>query len=480
MHRYTSALLLLCTLFSLIAKGQEFSTAPVNEDTSFAKFSLVYISQVNNKSEKISGRLDKESAKALSRFQKIEQRIKRKAADKDSIAAASIFGDADRLYDELQHSQPASTPLEYIPSLDSIGSSLKFLEQNPKLAGPGAEVKDKLQAALGNVKGLQDNLKQAEAVRQFIKQRKEYLQQQLGSLNLAKQFKQLNKQVYYYNEQLNEYKSLLKDKKKAERKALSLLAKTKLFKDFMRKNSQLASLFRLPDEPLSPGSLAGLQSRAQVTNLIQQQVASGGPTAQAQVQQNIQQGQAQLQQLKDKLIKAGKGSSDDIMPEGFKPNGQKKKSFLQRLELGMNIQSQRARGFLPVTSDVGASLGYKLNDRSVFGIGAGYRMGWGPNIRHIKISNEGLGLRSFIDWKIKGSFWISGGYEANYNSSFRKFDELKNVSSWQQSGLIGLSKVISMKMKFFKSTKAQLLWDMLSYRQRPRTQPVIFRIGYSF
>ena len=245
----------------------------------------------------------------------------------------------------------------------------------------------------------------------------------------------------------------------------------------------LASLFRMPDDPNDPSyiaSLAGLQTRTQVNNLIQQQISAGGPNAQAQFQQNIQQGQSQLQQLKNKITQYGGGSSDDIMPEGFKPSTQKTKSFLKRLEYGTNIQTEKATNLFPVRTALGLSVGYKLNDKSVVGIGANYSLGLGHGWNNMKLTQEGAGLRSFIDWKIKGSFWVSGGYEANYRTAFNSITQLQDLNAWQQSGLIGLSKVIDVKSKFFKKTKLQLLWDFLSYDQIPRTQPVLFRINYSF
>jgi hypothetical protein len=120
-----------------------------------------------------------------------------------------------------------------------------------------------------------------------------------------------------------------------------------------------------------------------------------------------------------------------------------------------------------------------MNDKSIIGIGAAYKLGWGHNFRSIRLTQEGAGLRSFVDWKIKGSFWISGGYEMNYKTAFNSIDQLKTLNAWQQSGLLGVSKKVSLKTKFFKNTKLQLLWDFLSYRQVPRTQPIVFRVGYS-
>jgi hypothetical protein len=114
-------------------------------------------------------------------------------------------------------------------------------------------------------------------------------------------------------------------------------------------------------------------------------------------------------------------------------------------------------------------------------------MGMGSGWKNIRLSNQGMGIRSFIDWKLKGSFWLSGGYEQNYKSQLNGLlsnspqgGVQQSVSSWQESGLIGLSKVVSLKTKFFKKTKVQLLWDFLSYRQLPRAQPLVFRLGYNF
>jgi hypothetical protein len=171
------------------------------------------------------------------------------------------------------------------------------------------------------------------------------------------------------------------------------------------------------------------------------------------------------------------------MPD-FKPNNQKTKSFWKRLEYGTNLQTQKSNNFFPTTSDIGLSVGYKLSDKSIIGIGGSYKVGWGKDIRNIAISSEGAGLRSFLDVKLKGSFFASGGYEYNYQpltvSETITPDIAAQGDKWQQSGLVGISKIISLKSKTFKKTKAQLLWDFLSYQQQPRTQAVKFRVGYSF
>lgn len=253
------------------------------------------------------------------------------------------------------------------------------------------------------------------------------------------------------------------------------------FKEFFRSNSHLGSLFALPGGSSASTSLQGLQTRASVQQAITARFGSG-PGVQQMLQENMQAAQGQLSELKSKLSQyssrsVSNSSADVDLPEGFKPNNQKTKSFLQRLEYGANIQSQRASSYFPVTSDIGLSLGYKLNDKSSVGVGASYKLGWGRGWNNIRLSHEGVGLRSYLDYQLKGTLYVSGGYEQNYRTAFQNVQQLKGLSAWQSSGLLGLSK----KYKVSKKLKGEmkLLWDFLSYQQVPRTQTILFRIGYN-
>ena len=431
---------------------------------------------------KLEERIIAKSERVLLRLQKQEEKIyKKQLATKDSLVAKARFAEIQSRYQSFkdQLKSPASilpnSSRQYLGHLDTVKTAFEFLNTNKQTA----EVKN----ALSKIESFEGKMQQADEIKRFIRERKEQLKQQLEQLGLIKDLKRFNKQAYYYSEQLKEYKAILNDPDKIEKKAIEVLSKTSFFQNFMRKNSSLAALFPTRGDPTSPAyvpSLAGLQTRAQVNNLIQQQLVAGGPNARQQFSDNMQQAQVQLQQLKSRLGAYGSGSSDDIAPDGFKPNSQKSKSFLKRLELGTNLQTQRGSNILPVTSDLGLSVGYKINDRSIIGIGASYKLGWGRSLRNIRISQEGAAVRSYVDWKLKGSFWLSGGWELNYRSAFSRIAQLYDVNAWQQSGLIGLSKVLNIKMKFFRKTKLQLLWDFLSYRQIPRANAILFRIGYNF
>jgi hypothetical protein len=124
------------------------------------------------------------------------------------------------------------------------------------------------------------------------------------------------------------------------------------------------------------------------------------------------------------------------------------------------------------------SAGYKLNDKSIIGIGASYKLGLGQSWQNINITHQGAGLRTFVDFKLKGNFWISGGGELNYRNEFRRIEVLKNMNAWQQSALLGISKKYKAGKKF--KGNAQVLYDFLWKQQQPRTQAVVFRVGYNF
>jgi hypothetical protein len=417
-------------------------------------------------------------------LQKEEDKLQRILAGKDSVAAVRVFQQSKERYADLHGKLKQQAILQqYIPSLDTLSSSLKFLQENKQYLRMMKDGEGRLTDAILKVNALQSKFQQTEDIKQFIRERKQHLREQFDQLGLAGSLKQFNKQAYYYSAQVSEFKQLLKDHRKAEKKALELLSKTRLFSEFMQKNSMLASLFRFPGDPNDPtfqSNLTGLQTRAQIGALVQQQIAAGGPNAQAQINQNMQYAQSQLNALKGKLTNIGGESDNDLeMPDGFKPNSQRTKSFLQRIEVGANIQSQKANGFFPVTSDLVLTAGYKISDNNTVGLGAGYKLGLGKNIRQIKVTHEGISLRSFVDMRIKGSFWLTGGYEMNYREAFHRFRELNGRSAWQESGLIGISKVINMRSKLFKKTKVQLVWDFLSY-QTMTSPTILFRIGYSF
>ncbi|HML57988.1 MAG TPA: hypothetical protein PKA85_06425 [Ferruginibacter sp.] len=356
-----------------------------------------------------------------------------------------------------------TTQLSYLDNQkESFEKSIsgKIVEVNAKMATVNKQEQE--------VKALDDLIQ---------KRKKELLEASLKMIGKNKYVSKINKETWYYRETLKNYKDIFSTPGRVEKTAKEVLNKIPAFKEFARKNSMIASLFKASDTEGSVASLAGLQTRTQVNSLINSQIAAGGPDAKQLFQQNMQEAQKQLTNLKSKLSKQ-ESSGFSEMPD-FKPNTQKTKTFKQRLEYGFNVQFGKQNKWMPNSSDVAMTVGYKLNDKSIVGVGASYKIGIG-SIQKIRITHEGLGLRSFIDWKLKKQFFVSGGFELNHNAGFKNVNELKSLSRWQQSGLLGITRKIPVKTKFSKSTKVQLLYDFLHKQHTPVTQPVLFRVGYNF
>lgn len=449
------------------------------QDSLPAKKMQRYAEDAENKAVTLSAKLEAKNAAYIKRLARLEKKLRKKLWATDSTLAKAYDASLTKDYAGIDQLLANSTESlkSYSPAIDTLRSSLLFLGQNNMVKGVNTE------NALGAVKKLETDLQKSDYVETFIRERtnsiKSVLNTQLNNNAFSKELKAINKTGHYYTAQLKEYREVLKDKKKREEKALSLLRESGLYKDFMRRNSWFSALFpNAGNSNMTAANIpAGMQTRAQVSSFIQQQLPNLSNSMREQLQQNVQSAQQSLGNLQNRLSEQ-KHFGDMDLPD-FKPNDQKVKPFLKRLVYGLNIQSQGGTRFLPATTDIGGSLGYKLNDRSIIGVGVAYKIGIAHRSGKFNITQQGLGLRSFVDWQIKGGFWISGGYEQNHRPDLGQLG-VPGLNTWQKSGLIGLSKQIPFQSTFFKHTKVQLLWDFLSYSQTPRSQPVLFRVGYGF
>jgi hypothetical protein len=192
----------------------------------------------------------------------------------------------------------------------------------------------------------------------------------------------------------------------------------------------------------------------------------------------MQLAQSKLNSLKQQLAQYGSSGAGMDLPAGFQPNGQKTKTFLKRIEYGVNVQFAQSSYAFPATANLGLTLGYKINDKSTIGVGGSYMAGMGTGWGDIAFSNQGVGLRSYMDWKIKKSYYVTGGYEENYMTQFSSIAELRNVSAWQKSALIGLERKYKISSKL--TGNVQVLFDALYRQEIPQGQAIKCRVGYTF
>jgi len=444
---------------------------------------------IEEKLYKLENKIILQSEHTLQTLQRQEAKLARKLSSLDSTAARNLILEAQTKYQHLSDliNSKASAAQgrlagEYLPYFDSLKGSLSFLNANQNILSTIES--SKLSGALEELKEFQNKLQQADAIKQFVRERKEQLNELFSRYtsfpgNISKALKNYNKEIYYYSEQIREYKEMFRDPDKMLSKTLTLLNKLPAFQQFMKEHSELGSLFSLPSNYGSSLGITGLQTRLQVQQVLTNQIGSGGANIGQIFGQQIQSAQSQLEQFKQKINALG-GSSGDIDMPNFQPNTQHKKTLFERLEYGANIQNTKANFIFPSTTDLGFTIGYRIDDKKIAGIGVAGKIGWGKDIHHVSVTGQGVSLRSFFDIKIKNSFYGSGGLEYNYQQPFKEIQQLYDLDMWSRSGLIGITKIVSIKSKVFKKTKVQLLWDFLSYYQVPRTESVKFRIGYNF
>ena len=474
-------LLFLLVLTTMSAFGQQRQSTldkVINLPTNFFQKLHRGVSNVESK-------IDKQTEKYLNKLLRQEEKLRRKLYRIDSSASNNVFGDTKKTYkdllDKLQEKKEGLDPLQnsYVPFLDTLKTSLRFLDRANEFEMRNFEnVTPEVKEALIKLNLLQGKFNQTEEIKKLLQERKQFLKQQLSKFGLIKEFKRFEQDVYYYQEQVKQYRNLLNDPKALEATAIRLIQKLPAVSEFLSRHSELASLFRLPIGPGVSGPLnsQGLQTRNSVLQQMQQTLGAGASPQQL-IQQSNPDLRSQLNQLRDRVSQLGGGlGSDEEMPD-FKPNNEKTRSLANRLELGTNIQSVRGNRYFPVTTDIGLSLGFKVSQKNVAGVALSYKLGLGSGWRDINLTHQGIGLRTFWDWKIKGGFWLSAGAEMNYRNEIKKVEVLKNFSAWQQSALAGITK----KYKAGKKIQGniQLLYDFLHQRQAPPSPAFVFRVGYN-
>jgi hypothetical protein len=477
------ALMAFCNVFS------QDSTSLVDRITNFPN---KIFNRIQNKAADLNNKLNRQTERYLNKLIKQENRLQAKLNKQDSLKTSQLYASNPQqqyasLIQRLKTDSLATTRVtgaEYLPYVDSMKGTLSFLKQNPQLLSSTNVLPSDIQNSLAQIAQLQAKMQNADQINQFIGQRKAQIQQWLAGYNhlpsgVGTIYQHYNEELYYYNEQVKQYKDILNDPDKMMQMALMLLDKVPAFTNYIKNNSILSTLF-LPNGNIGTiKGLDGLQTKDQTNSMIQTQMGGVGPSGVSSIQQNMETAQNQLNQLKGRLSSLGTGNGGIDIPD-FRPNTEKTKTFLKRLVYGINIQTQQATNFFPTLTDIGLSIGYKLNSGNTIGIGASYNIGWGSDFKHINFSSQGIGLRSFLDLQIKKSLFISGGLEFNYQQPFSSYQQIRSLQDWQESGLIGLSKTIALNTKFIKNTKIQIFWNFLSYSQIPRTQPFLFRVGYGF
>jgi hypothetical protein len=500
------AIVIALTIYCTSASGQDSASGDIS-------LSAASIRSIDRKINGLDDRLIRQTEKYLNSFARQEEKLFKQLEKTESSKTAELFGDAKKTYETLSQKLNSATGKfdrlttgEYIAGLDSLQVSLAFLKDAANIVSKTKDIRQQLGNTLNQVNQLQNKLQQTAAIQSYLQSRQQQIKEILSQYtglpeSISKHFTKYKQDIFYYSECIKDYKRLLNDPDRLLRKTLSTLQTIPAFSKFFSKYSMLASLFPTPDNYGTPQALAGLQTRADVQQLLQQQIgmpATNGTNANpAQyLQQQLQQAQGELGRLKDKLQQlgnGGSGSSDMVMPE-YAPNPEKTKSVWKRIQIGTDFSTQRSNQYFPHRMDITVTAAYKLSDKAQAGIGLSSQVGFGKSWKQIKVTGEGFGGRLFAEWKAPdlfntnsrflASLWFTAGAEMNYTRTVESLAVFKNYSNWTKSALAGISKRYSMSSPLKKGKKLQgnmqVLYDFLHNQHIPPTPALVWRVGWGF
>jgi len=397
--------------------------------------------------------------KYLERSSRIEQKLLKKLSRKEDRMLRTLAAKDSALYRDY---------LERSPSFDSIaslGNDTTFLAKNSKRkntlidslkgvqsfmsaqarklgaagtmadkAGPG-EYTQKLES-------LQQKLNAEQQIKDLIKQRTSSLEGMANANNLPG-LKGVQKEVYYAQEKIKNWKQLADEPEDAEEQALEYLQGTEGFDRFMKKGSGTngGPGNGGPGNDATEADLQrmGYQTKKQVGDMLQKKLGDNLGSVQQQMAKQVQEYTDKLGGIGDKVKEAKEGINNakqtlqeaknakeqikNIEKPGFKKNPERGKPFWQRLEPQYNFQTTRPTtgGLRPAMLELGAGVAFKHSPKLSYGMGIGLSAGLGQNWQHIKLSYEGISARIYADWQWQYGVSVQAGYEQTFRPAGRAY-----------------------------------------------------------
>lgn len=424
-----------------------------------------YLRTVSGKSQHAASRLHAESVVKLDRYISRLEKLEKKVAMVHPQTAQHVFPPLltrARTF-RVQLEKAGSVPTQYFGYLDTLQGTVGYIG---KKAGGLNSSYEKAKTSVAALQGEVALTEQTMAIIEAGKRELESILQPLGSF--TGELSLLHTELYDYLTQVNACKAMLSDTKKIEQKVLSLLGNSKVFQSFMSLNSLFAGMLGLPADYNSTRTLEDLQTRALVDPALQARLGADPSLASGQMDV----ARSQFERYRSRYASMEHAGQ---APSG-KSNELRSMTFRRRLQPGGNIRFQRATLYFPTTMEITAQLGYQFHKKGTAGIGINYLLGLGRGWDHIVLSHQGVGLCGFLDWKLRGNLFVTGGAEMNRLSGLHRFRELYNWKGYQLSALLGIKKKVQLKGN--KQATTSIEYDFLSSRTLSR--PVRIRFGYNF
>lgn len=364
----------------------------------------------------------------------------------------------------------------YLPKLDSMLTVVHFLTKNSQ-----SLVSSDLVNSIDGLEELKTSFEKLSNINSIIEARKLAIQSKLKDLGKGGEHLQnYLKKIELYKGKINELRAQFNSPDKVISGVISTLSRQKQFRQFFARNSIMSQFMRLPVEgdPVDSEVLEGLQTRRDIEKIYLERFGDLQLVPGSSVGGGALPGMtghlADTKLLLDTGRLFRRTGSENNHDANLKP----KRKLKDMVHFGINFQTVRAQGIFPTMTDIGVQLRFDVSERFSAGVGASGKIGLGSNIQNINITGQGVSVRSFVDGRIKGGFYLTGALEMNYLTQIDKFEQLRDMSLWRFSGLMGLTR--RFKLSGSRTGSVQVLYDFFNRSNGLQTPAFLVRVGYNF
>lgn len=451
--------------------------------------------------DKYNERLQRTQKHLLKQLKRKEDRLASKLKHTDSAAYARLkanpltYDSIGRLAAVDSSAMMARLSRKPNATIDSLKGVTSFLQAGAgkvnALGGSSASITSpELAQYSSELSKLQGELNYREYINSLISQKTASLNNLSASNSAVSTLPVLGsmaKDVFYAKGRMKAFKALADDPSVAEQKALELLQGTPGFEEKISatvSGSGMSSIATVEDL-----EKMGYQTRQQLSANLQQHFGKNLGAVQTQMRSQIAawQSEAQGTIIEVKDTKNSLQSAKNRLKPGFKVNPMRSLPFWQRIEKSYTLQTARASadGSKPAMLEMSGMAGYRQTQTLSAGIGVALDVGLGQDWSHIKFSFQGLGLRSYVQWKgLPYEFGLYGGYERLYkgyafwgrnsNSTGVELipENIHNTFIYSDAVVVGLTKTYKINNRW--NGAIQLLYDIW-WKEKNLNSPIVLR-----
>jgi hypothetical protein len=373
-------------------------------------------------------------------------------------------------------------PQRYDAGVDTLNVSMQYLSENcAECDGTGKA--EFLRASAS----LKREMKRTELIQNYISERREFLIQNMHAVPGAEaMLLPLRMNEVYFSRHIGECKKIFLDKSKWEKKLWSKITGASDFAALMDQHGALAQAHQSPQHSRPSLSL---------TKLIDEKVQSGIVTEEQSkilsslLPQNIKDKTKKPQEL-FKTVDAAKVVADSAQvllndstrtaekPEKpWQPDPLKTKRFIDRCSVISNLQFDNRSIFLPASATAALGLQFMYHRNGSIGTALSCiqpmpRINPGSEDSFRIPIATGIGMRTFLDFKLKTAIYLQSGYEINW----RPYENTSTTGRWERmpSAMAGLK----IKYPVGKARTAPTIEFLYDFLHEQTGQPAfVFRTG---